>query len=288
MAQIIRFGPAGNSDAFYEEGLKSTVQAIRWVHSFGLNAFEYSFSRGVRLGEKTGKEIGEQAKKYDVKISVHAPYYINLANDKFENNLEYLVKSAAASRYLNAGRVVFHPGSVGKDVREDAFLRLKTNLEKIIAELKTLGFSDIKFCPETMGKHNQLGSLSEIISLCNIDEMLYPTIDFGHLHTRRNGSLNTISDYENVLVALKNGVGEEKFKNMHIHFSHIQYTEKGEKMHLTFEDEKWGPHFEPLAELIAKMGMTPTIICESKGTQAKDACAMKKMYEGYLCKEQRK
>ena len=51
---------------------------------------------------------------------------------------------------------------------------------------------------------------------------------------------------------------------------------------LTFVDEEYGPSFEPLMEAIAREGLAPKIICESAGTQAEDALAMKKCYMGIL------
>lgn len=54
----------------------------------------------------------------------------------------------------------------------------------------------------------------------------------------------------------------------------------GEKKHLTFEDEApFGPDFRPLIEIFATRGMSPRVICESKGTMAKDALTMKLAYE---------
>ncbi len=282
MDQKIRFGPAGNSDAFYEQGHKHTAEAPAWIAGLGLSAFEYSFGRGVKMKEETGEKIKQQAQQYQIAMSVHAPYYINLANNEFEKNLTYFVESATAGQYLGAGRIVFHPGSVGVLSREQAFLQVKQSLQKIILELKGHGFSQLLYCPETMGKQNQVGSLEEVIELCAVDEAVYPAIDFGHLNARTGGGIKTKADYARILDALKNGVGEEKCRNMHIHFSHIQYTDKGEKVHLTFADQTWGPFFEPLAQLLAERALTPVVICESKGTQAKDACAMKRMYEDAL------
>jgi deoxyribonuclease-4 len=52
-------------------------------------------------------------------MSVHAPYYINLASQEEEarmkKSIQYLVRSAEAAQWLGATRVVFHPGSAGKD-----------------------------------------------------------------------------------------------------------------------------------------------------------------------------
>ena len=133
-----------------------------------------------------------------------------------------------------------------------------------------------------MGKVNQLGTLDEVLALCSVDERLIPCIDFGHLNARTFGGIATQQDYLDILDAIENKLGFDRLKVFHSHFSKIQYTLKGgEKLHLTFEDQEYGPEFEPLAELIAKKNLSPTFICESAGTQAEDAAEMKRMYENY-------
>lgn len=276
---IIRFGPAGNSEAFYEEGHKHTYEAPAWLHTLGLNVFEYSFGRGAKLKEETGAAIRAEAEKYGIMVTVHAPYYINLANDEMEKNIGYFYESSTSGGYLGAKRVIFHPGSQGKMGEREAFLKVKENFRAVLKQMKQEGFTDLIYCPETMGRGAQVGSLEEVCELCRMDDRVYPNIDFGHLNARSQGGLAAKADFAAVLDELENGVGSEKCKNTHMHFSHIEYTGKGEKRHLTFDDMEYGPFFEPLAELIAERGMTPVIICESKGTQALDAVKMKAMYE---------
>ena len=130
-----------------------------------------------------------------------------------------------------------------------------------------------------MGKVNQLGTLDEVIDICSIDKRLYPVVDFGHLNARECGGVFlTSDDYKRVFDKITEGLGAEYADTLHCHFSKIEYTGAGEKKHLTFADTVYGPEFEPLAEVIAKEGYSPRIICESDGTMAEDALAMKKMY----------
>ena len=167
--------------------------------------------------------------------------------------------------------------------REEAMALAKETLKCAINEADNAGFSDIHICPETRGKINQLGTIEEVVDFCLLDERLIPTIDFGHLNARTFGGVNSAEDYAAILDEVKNRLGSEREKMFHSHFSKIEYTEKGgEKKHLTFDDTVFGPDFEPLAELICRRGLTPTIICESDGTMAEDALAMKKMYEQKL------
>ena len=124
----------------------------------------------------------------------------------------------------------------------------------------------------------QLGNLDEVLIMCGVDERFIPCIDFGHLNARTHGGLETYEDFETVLNSIENALGADRLKVYHSHFSKIQYTDGGEKCHLTFEDEQYGPDFDFLAELIYKKGLTPITVCESAGTQAEDALVMKKMY----------
>ena len=141
------------------------------------------------------------------------------------------------------------------------------------------GYGNLYICPETIGKSQQLGSVKEIVELCKFDKCLIPTLDFGHINAVTNGGIKTADDYRKILDYVYNELGEFKAKNLHIHFSKIEYTSKGEVKHLTLDDEMYGPEFEPLAKVIKQMGLEPTIICESKGMMMEDALKMKKIYE---------
>lgn len=277
----IKFGPAGNSDIFYEQGYKSSVEMPGWLYNMGLDAYEYSFGRGIKIREETARELGENAKKYNIIISIHAPYYINLATpdkQKMENSKRYLIESLIAGQWMGAKRVVFHPGSAVGDSRIEALKRAKVLLKDIIKEIDDKGLSNITICPETMGKKNQLGSLEEVMELCQLDERIIPTIDFGHLHARDCGRFNCIDDFAEALDIIEGSLGKERAKNIHVHFSRIEYTEQGEKKHWTLKDIQFGPEFEPLAELFFIRKMEPVVICESRGTMAEDALKLKQIY----------
>ena len=149
-------------------------------------------------------------------------------------------------------------------------------------EVKSEGYTHIHICPETMGKVNQLGTLYEVLELCKIDERIIPCIDFGHLNARDLGILKTKDDFEKIFLEIKNQLGSDRFNNFHSHFSKIEYTTGGEKRHLTFEDNVYGPDFQPVMELVAKYNLSPTFVCESAGTQAEDSKIMKDYYLSLL------
>lgn len=279
---MVRFGPSGNSESFYEQGYKSSVQMPAWLRNIGLNAYEYQCNRGVKISRQTAQELGEQASANDIFLSVHAPYYINMSSpekEKRDNSKRYILETMQAARWMGAKRVVVHTGSCSKVSREWALATAIGVLEETIREADEMGFTDIAICPEVMGKLNQLGSLEEILEMCSKDERLIPTIDFGHLHARGMGALNSAEDFERVLDQIGNVLGEDRLKNLHCHFSRIEFTSGGEKKHWTMADTEYGPEFGHLAEVICKKRLEPVIICESRDMMAEDALKLKQIYE---------
>ena len=161
--------------------------------------------------------------------------------------------------------------------REEA---MRLSAETLYALLETIPDNGVIIGLETMGKINQLGTLDEVLTLCAMDRRLAPVVDFGHLNARTCGEdpFRTRDDYMRVFDAIACALGDNAAMRLHCHFSKIEYTGAGEKRHLTFEDTVYGPTFEPLMEAIAELRVTPTLICESAGTQAEDALAMKTYY----------
>ena len=140
-------------------------------------------------------------------------------------------------------------------------------------------FDDYIVCPETMGKMQQIGRVEEILDFCKADARLYPCFDFGHINSYMQGGLKTADDYRRIIDKTAKELGDEKTKNMHVHFSKIQYGQSGEIRHLTFADEVFGPPYEPLAKVIDEYKLTPYIVCESNGTMSDDALIMKKCHK---------
>lgn len=276
-----KFGPAGNSEIFYSQGHKSSLEAPEWLHDMGLDAFEYPCSRGVNIKEDKARILGSRAQKFNIALSIHAPYYINLASNdeaKIENSINYILDSAKAASWMGAKRVVLHPGSCSGIDREVALDSAIAALRRALDRMKEMNLSNIILCPETMGKRNQLGTVDEIVKMCSIDESLIPTLDFGHINALGRGCLADKDDFRDVLEKIKNGLGEYRLKNLHSHFSRIEFTDAGEKKHHRLCDTQYGPEFEPLAELLYELKMEPTIICESRGTMAEDALTLKGLY----------
>lgn len=278
----IHFGPAGNSESFYAAGYKASVQMPGYLQQLGLNAYEYQCGKGVRVSDSLAASLKKKSQEHGITLSLHAPYYINFANpeeEKQKNTIDYVLQSCETAKKMGASRVVAHTGALMKMTREEALGHAKKLLRRTLDAVDACGLGDIHVCPETMGKINQLGDLKEVLELCQLDDRLLPTIDFGHLNARTLGGLTKKEEMAAVLDAIEDKLGHDRLKVFHSHFSKIAYTKGGEKCHLTFEDMEYGPEFFPLAELIYERGLEPTFICESAGTQTEDALAMKEMYE---------
>ncbi len=279
------FGPAGKAESFDTLGYKKSTQIPQYLESFGLTAFEYQCGLGVRVSEKMATPFKEKAAEHGITVSLHAPYYISMSGleeEKRLGSLRYFKESGQAVKLLGGNRIIFHSGSCGKQSREDALNLAVDTMGRVLEMMDAEGLSDVILCPETMGKVNQLGDLNEVLTLCKLDKRIYPCIDFGHLNARTQGGIKTKDDYRFILDEIATALPDERAKNFHIHFSKIEYTKGGEKQHLTFEDTVFGPDYEPLAELFCEYKLSPTVICESDGTQTEDAVTMQKYYRSLL------
>ena len=269
-----RFGTAGLSDSYAAKGFDPQKIAA-YTASFGLTAFEYQCGRGVRLAQDKAQALGKAAAAQGIALSVHAPYYISMSgldDEKRLHSVDYLLQSCALVKALGGRRVVFHPGSCGKQSREAALEKALDTMRRAVAACDEAGYGDCILCPETMGKVNQLGTVDEVLALCAVDARITPCIDFGHIYARSGGTeLTDTATYAALLDKLGDALGDDRAVHFHAHFSRIAYTAGGEKCHLTFADTDYGPPHAPLLQLLKQRGLAPTVICESAGTQAEDA-----------------
>ena len=276
------FGPGGNSVAFAEAGYSSSVYAPRWLSEQGLDAYEYEAGNGLSASPDTLATIGLEAKASGISMSYHAPYFISLSGinpKKRLNSVEYIRQSIDAASLLGAKIIVVHCGSCAKISRDKAMDLSRDTLYKTLESVDTKG---ILIGLETMGKINQLGTVEEVIDLCRMDSRLVPVVDFGHLNARNlGGYFKTAEDYIRVFDEIGEGLSDDVARNLHCHFSKIEWGPSGEKKHLTFDDKEYGPDYWPLVEAIHRWNVTPTVICESAGTQSKDALAMKRAYNSF-------
>ncbi len=275
-----KFGPAGNPDAF---PYKSSVDAPRWLREIGLDCYEYQCGKGVNVGEATARKLGQAAIEAGISLSLHAPYFINLANpdpESLRKTTGYILSACQAADWMGAARVVVHTGALMKRTRREALDIALRSMGEILKVWEGEGYSHIALCPETMGKIGQLGDLAEVLELCGLDQRLIPCVDFGHLYARTLGALTGPEACRTMLDDMEKALGPQRARTFHSHFSQIEFTPAGgEKCHRTFDDNGgFGPDPAPLMEEVARRGWEPTFICESAGTQDKDALTMKDLY----------
>jgi len=279
-----KFGPAGNAESF---PYKSSADAPKWLREIGLDCYEYQCGKGVNVGEATARKIGQTAVEHGISLSLHAPYFINLANpdpESLQKTIGYITSACLAADQMGAKRVVIHSGALMKRTRREAQDIALYSIKEVLKACDDAGFAHMTLCPETMGKINQLGDLDEVLELCTVDERLVPCVDFGHLYARSLGADEGAEVYCRMLNRMEEVLGMERASRFHSHFSHIEFTPNGgEKCHRTFADDGgYGPDWAPLAAEVARRGWSPTFICESAGTQAEDALTMKQVYQSYL------
>jgi len=278
------FGPAGSSEAFAKNH-RSSKEMPEYLAKMGLDCFEYQCGRGVNIGRESAEAIGAEAMEHNIKMSLHSPYFINLSSpdsQRTEKNISYILAAARACSFMGGDRVVVHCGGLSKQTRQEALENTLAGLGLALKRLEEEKLGHITLCLETMGKINVLGNLDEVMEICRRYEQIWPCIDFGHLNCRTQGGVNSCEAYEHILTVMENMIGRERARSFHGHFSKIEYSKGGEVRHLTFEDEKFGPEFEPLGQLLAERGFAPRFICESAGTQDIDALEMKRLYEKYI------
>lgn len=279
---MIKFGVAANPDNFYNKGYKNSEDMPKYLNDIGLDAYEYQCSRGVRISDKKALLLKEQALKYNITLSVHAPYYISLSTQEEQkkiNTIKYITDTMQAAKKLGAKEIVVHAGALLGLDRNYAVNSACELLKRAIDTADSMDLSDVIICPETMGKVNQLGNSKEIIKMCMVDKRLKPTIDFGHLYCREYGKLVSYEDWKNELQMYIDELGYDRMKHFHAHFSKMEFTiPGGEKRHVTFADKEYGPYFEEVAKALIALKLEPLIFSESAGTQDIDSIEMKEIY----------
>lgn len=278
-----KFGPAGNAESF---PYKSSLDAPRWLAEMGLDLYEYQCGKGVNIKEENARKLRENAEQAGIALSLHAPYFINLANpdpESLKKTTGYILSACRAADWIGAARVTIHPGALMKRSRREAQEIALRSLKEVLKACDAEGYGHISLCPETMGKINQLGDLDEVLELCTLDERLIPCVDFGHLYARSIGADEGTEAFVRMLDRMEEVLGFDRASRFHSHFSRIEFTPNGgEKCHRTFADNGgYGPDPAPLMQELARRGWSPTIICESAGTQAEDALVMKTIYQQY-------
>lgn len=272
----IRFGPAGKPVNF-----KGPMEKVPgYLAELGLDALEYEAVRGVNIKEGKARLLGEEAEKYDILMSLHAPYFVNLAADKQETvkaSIRRIVQSLQAAEWMNAYIVVFHPGYFKNLSREEALGRTIKALNRVRDEAKALGVSKPWLGPETTGKSSQIGSLEDLAEICSAVDRCRPTVDWAHLYARSEGR-HVLSKNQVVKVIdfIEKHFGPEALKPLHQHFSRIEYGKGGERRHHVMAAQEYGPEFRHVCGALKELGVDSVIISESPLLD-QDALVMKEI-----------
>lgn len=254
----------------------STLHGLAQISKLGLDCQEVEFVKGIKMGPDMARRIKEKAESLGIRLSVHAPYYINLNSQEEGKRLasqERLLASARLARICGAESVVFHPGYYGRDSREKTYDIIKKGIQEVVSILKNER-NPVILRPETMGKKSQFGSLEEILFLCREIDGIAPCFDFSHLYARE-GRSNDYNEFHRILRKIEKKLGESALKNMHIHISGVEYSDKGEIRHLNLPDSDF--RYDDWIQALRDFDVRGMVICESP-TQDKDALMLKKLF----------
>ena len=253
-----------------------SISGIGRVNELGLGCMEIEFVRGVKMGERTAQRVSEVAAQLGIKLSVHAPYYINLnaEGETLARSKERILNSAKIGHICGAKSVVIHAGFLQGSTRQAAYGKIKKELIEIIEKLKSEGL-DITLRIETMGRSSQFGSLDEVLDITEVEGVL-PCIDFSHLHAI-TGKYNSHEEFAFILGRVEDKLGRDGgLDDMHIHVSGIEYSDKGEKRHLVFEESDF--NYRELAQAFCDFDIKGMVISESPNLED-DALKLKKEYD---------
>ena len=255
----------------------STTSGIERIAELGLSCMELEFVRGVRMSEAGAVLVAETATSRGIKLSAHAPYYINLnahEPEKIRASQQRILQTARIASLCGAKSVVFHIGFYLGDPPEEVYDTVKKYLTETLNQLK-LENNQIKIRPEIMGKRSQFGTLDEIFSLCSELEGLAPCIDFSHWHAR-TGKFNSYEEFASVLSQLEQRLGRAALDDMHIHLSGIHYGVKGELKHLNLKESDL--HYTELLQALKDCQAKGIVICESPNLE-EDALLLQATYQ---------
>lgn len=255
---------------------RSTTGGIERLRELGLDCMEVEFVQGVKMGEAAARVVHQAARENGIRLSAHAPYYINLnahEEDKLNASQGRLLQAARIGNLCGAESVVFHAGFYLKDPPEQAYQRIKSMLERAVAQLRQEG-NHIVLRPELTGKFTQFGTVDELLSLSAGVEGVAPALDFSHLHAR-GGECNSYAEFVDLLRRVEAGLGPQALKQVHIHLSGIEYTKAGERRHLDLKVSDM--RYRELMRALKDLGVEGMLICESPNLE-EDALLLKETY----------
>lgn len=243
-------------------GAGGTVAGLRYAHSLGIEAMEMEWVQRVPMSPERMQEIRETATEIAMTLTVHAPYYINLNSpekEKLDASIRRILDALSMAQLAGAISVCVHPAFYLGMEPAKAFENVRMATDRIMRHRQKL-FPDVNLGFETMGKPTQFGTLEEVLRLSK-EFGIYPTVDPAHMHARTNGLINTKKEWEEMFDLYEKYLGKKSLKHMHMHYSGIAYSVKGEKHHVPLleSDAKW----KDFLSVVKKRGAEGVLVCES-------------------------
>ncbi len=260
--------------------IKSTQSGIERIAELRLGCMEMEFVQGVRMSEAGTHLVAETATKTGVRLSAHAPYFINFnahASEKIEASQERLLQTARIAWLCGAESIVFHAAFYLGDSPEKVYNTVKKHLRETLTQLKEEN-NGVCIRPETMGKLSQFGTMEEILNLCTELEGLGICMDFAHWHAR-TGGFNSYREFASILLQIEEKLGRTALDNTHIHVSGIAYGGKGEIKHLNLKESDF--QYAELLKALKDYNAKGIVICESPNLE-KDALLLQATYNTLL------
>ncbi len=268
MADHPRFGPAGMPLGF--KLLKQPVTEMpKYLRAEDLDSFEYQMVRWgpkPQIRQQMAEELGKKALEHDVWLTAHGSYFINLTSvnkETLEASKKRLLACVQGAHWMQAHVVVFHPGSYAGRPPRQVFETCAKAMDEVVEKMRSMGITKVHLAPEMMGKPSQFGSVEEVVALCERVDLTEPNVDWAHLHARERGRFNTVDDVSKVMDQIEKRLGTDVLRNLHCHYSHIEFTDKGERRHHNLDRTEYGPDFRFVAKLIAERDLKPVIACET-------------------------
>jgi deoxyribonuclease-4 len=252
------------------KALKEPVtQVPKYLRNEGLDSFEYQMVRWgpkPQIRKEAAEELGRKAHEQDIWLTAHGSYFVNLTSrnkETIEASKKRLLACVTGASWMDAHIVVFHPGSYTGRPPKEVFETCARGMEEVVESMRSLGMIKVHLAPEMMGKSSQFGTVEEVCALCERVDLTEPNVDWAHLHARDGGRFKTIDDVRKVTDQIEKRLGTKALKNLHCHYSHIEFTDKGERRHHNVDRTEYGPDFRFLAKLIVERDLNPVVACET-------------------------
>lgn len=254
-----------------------TVEGLIRAKKLGITAMEIEWVQNVPKSPERMAEIRETAETLGIVLTVHAPYFINLNSPdraKLAASKKRITDALSMAELCGARSVCIHAAFNLGLPSEKVFEHVRRATEDIMKFKKQL-FPHVNLAYETMGKGSQFGTLEEVLKLSK-EFGIYPCIDPAHMHARTNGQWNSTKEWNTMFDLYEQYLGKKALKSVHMHYSGIAYTAKGERKHLPLQksDAKW----KDFLKVLKKRKVEGIVVCESPLLE-KDTLLLKQKYE---------